>query len=80
MVKRSPEGLLHPLGLKLLLVERPDEHEIGELADDFKRVGDATFPHLLPDGVYLSLCCSSNQLALLGHTPPLRSRSPAFCH
>lgn len=61
MVERSAEGLFHPLGLELLLVEGPDEHEIGELADDLEGIGDAALPHLLPDGVYLSLGCSGNQ-------------------
>lgn len=62
------ESLLHLLSLKLLLVERANEHEIGELADNLNGVGDTAFPHLLPNGVDLALGCSGNhRLAPLLH-------------
>ncbi len=57
---RGAKELLHALGLKFLLVKRTNEHEVGELADDLEGVGDAALPHLLPDGVDLTLGCSRN--------------------
>ena len=45
----------HALGRELLLVELAHEHEVGDVGDDVEWVGDAAFPHLLPDGVDLVL-------------------------
>ena len=52
--------LFHALCFKLFIVERANEHEVGKLGDNFLWVGDAAFPHPLPDVVYLALCCSGN--------------------
>ena len=40
-------------GGKLFLIQRPDEHEIGQLFNDGQRIGDAACPDVRPDLVYL---------------------------
>ena len=70
-VELGSEHLLHLLGLKLLLVERAHEHEVGELAYVLDGVGDAALPHLLPDCVHLTFGCSCNH----GYRPFFESSS-----
>ena len=44
---------------KFFFVKRANEHKVGKLANNLNRVGNATLPHLLPNGVDLTLSCSS---------------------
>ena len=60
MVLLDSEHGFQALCLKLFLVQRTHKHEVCKVADDIKRIGDSTFPHLLPDSVNLILSCSGN--------------------
>jgi len=44
---------LELFGGKFLFIQRPDEHEIGQLLNDGQRIGDAACPDVRPDFVYL---------------------------
>ena len=43
----------HALAFELLLVKLAHKHEIRDIGDDVKRIGDTALPHLLPNGVNL---------------------------
>ena len=57
---RHVQHLFHALGFKFFFVKRANEHKVGKLANNLNRVGNATLPHLLPNGVDLTLSCSSD--------------------
>ena len=57
---RHTQHLLHTLSFKFFFVKRANEHKVGKLANNLNGVGNATLPHLLPNGVDLTLSCSSD--------------------
>ena len=65
VVECRAERLFHLLGFELLFVERAHKHEVSELTDDLDGVGDAAFPHLLPNGVDFVFGRSGNHGASL---------------
>lgn len=57
---RHTQHLLHALGFKFFFVKRANEHQVGKLTNNLNGVGNTTLPHLLPNGVDLTLSCSSD--------------------
>ena len=57
-------------GGKLLFVQRPDEHEIGQLLNDGQRIRDAARPDVRPDFIHLIFNGSCNHAFLLNVCQP----------